>query len=117
MAKVHVMTSPRAGVYNAVVHALVPAGANEVGVTWQTIALSMKGEGATLAAGTAAEQTQFDAGTLVEIPMEVQLEPSSMSGPTLVAALNTLADRAVARWLAETGRAYRYWGYAQGTVS
>lgn len=116
MAQAHVLDSPRAGQYHMVLHFMVPAGNNAAGVAWKTVLQSVY-PAETLTAASTGEQAQRDSGDLMEIDGIIQLEPSAMTTAQAQARIAEYAAARIASWQAEFARAYRYYGYTQGTVS
>lgn len=117
MARIHILDSPKRGKYNAVVHFTVPLGDNEVGIPWKTILLEQHPNPEPVAFLDEAERADIIAGNIVEIPMDVDLEPSESSGPVLQAALERLAAHRIEQWLKEPQARYKYYGYSQGEVT
>jgi len=115
MAQWHTAEATRAGL-NVVIHFLVPAGNNAVGVSWKTAALKAGLSGGTPSKwADAGEAAAIADGSVIELRIEVQLDRSQTMA-VQKAAVQAAVTRAIAARKAEWTETLKHAGFAEGTV-
>jgi len=115
MAQWHTAEATRTGL-NVVVHFLVPAGNNAVGVTWKAAALKAGISGGEASPwADAGEAAGIADGSVVELRMEVSLDRTQELNAQRV-AIQAAVTAAIAQKKSEWAEVLKQAGYSEGTV-
>lgn len=115
MSRIHVLTAGSPDNYQVIVHAPTPGGNNSASVLWSD---ALKNAGlavTTMEIGTgpgqitSSEATLVSCGAVIETTFPFQDNPTWLSSER-TAALNAVADTAVAETLSKYGSRLKYFG-------